>query len=273
MDEDEQQLRVAQYDAIVWTRYARVFGELALRALALPQQASVLDLSIRTGILAEEVLRALPDVSVMGLDNDEVFLEATRQRNADADGRRLFVARQAELDHLGFDDQSFTNVMGSLIDRATSDRHLVFSECFRVLRPYGQLVLTQPLRGSFMEILDMLREVATKYDVVALTERVEQYAQSLPSAEQWVAEAEQYGFSDVAMDEDSLVLGYSSGTDVLGDPALHHAALPECQWCAEATPDPMAVLYQVQHAIDTYYRGRVFELTVHAGCLSARKPW
>lgn len=275
MDEEDQQLalRVAQYDAVVWTRYARMFGELTLRALALPQQASVLDLSIRTGILAEEVLRSLPDASVMGLDSEEIFLDAARQRNADDDGRRLFVGRQESLDHLAFNEGAFTNVMGSLIDRATSDRHTLFSECFRVLRPHGQLVLTQPLRGSFMEILDMLREVATKYDAVQLTERIEQYAQSLPTAEQWVSEAEQYGFADVAIDEDSLVLGYSSGTDVLGDPALHHAALPECQWCAEATPDPMAVLYQVQHAIDTYYRGRVFELTVHAGCLSARKPW
>jgi ubiquinone/menaquinone biosynthesis C-methylase UbiE len=273
MDQDEQTLRVAQYDAVVWTRYAQTFGELCLRALALPQQASVLDLSIRTGILAAEVLRSLPDASVMGLDNDEVFLEAARQRNGHDDGRRLFVGRQASLEHLAFDDQAFTNVMGSLIDRATNDRHQLLSECYRVLRPHGQLVLTQPLRGSFMELLDMLREVATKYDVVALTERIEQYAQSLPTSEQWVSEAEQNGFTDIAIDEDSLVLGYSSGADVLGDPALHHAALPECQWCAEATPDPMAVLYQVQHAIDTYYRGRVFELTVHAGCLSARKPW
>lgn len=271
--EDDPELRTARYDGIVWPRYARVFGELVLRAVALPPGAAVLDVSCRTGVVAAEILRAMPDSTVMALDSDDGFLDAARARSADEDGRRLFVARQDDLVHLAFSEGAFTNVVGSLVDRATNDRQALFTEARRVLRPGGQLVLSQPLRGSFFEILDMLREVATKFDITALTERVEQYAQSLPSAEQWAREAEESGFMDAAVDEDSLVLGYTSGAEVLGDPALHMATLPECQWCAEAAPDAMAVLYQVQHAIDTYFRGRVFELTVHAGCLSARRRW
>jgi ubiquinone/menaquinone biosynthesis C-methylase UbiE len=274
MDEDDEpSLRAARYDGIVWPRYARVFGELVVRAVALPQSAAVLDVACRTGVLAAEILRSMPDATVMALDSDEAFLDATRARAADEDGRRLFVGRQDDLVHLAFSDAAFTNVVGSLVDRATNDRQALFSEALRVLRPGGQLVLSQPLRGSFMELLDMLREVATKYDIAALGERVEQYAQSLPSAEQWAREAEDCGFVDAAVDDDSLVLGYTSGAEVLNDPALHFATLPECQWCAEAAPDAMAVLYQVQHAIDVYFRGRVFEITVHAGCLSARRGW
>lgn len=274
IDQDEDpELRAARYDGIVWPRYARVFGELVLRAVALPQNAAVLDVACRTGVLSDEILRAMPDATVMALDADDAFLDAARARSADEDGRRLFVARQDDLVHLAFSEGAFTNLVGSLVDRATNDRQALFAEARRVLRPGGQIVLSQPLRGSFLELLDMLREVATKYDINALTERVEQYAQSLPSAEQWAREAEEHGFIDAAVDDDSLVLGYTSGAEVLGDPALHMATLPECQWCAEAAPDPVAVLYQVQHAIDTYFRGRVFELTVHAGCLSARRDW
>ncbi|MBL8680522.1 MAG: class I SAM-dependent methyltransferase [Myxococcales bacterium] len=272
-DDEDPSLRAARYDGIVWPRYARVFGELAARVVDLPQGAAVLDVSCRTGVLTAEILRAMPDATVMALDSDHSFLDAARARSADDDGRRLFVAQQDDLVHLAFSDGAFTNVVGSLVDRATNDRQALFSEALRVLRPGGQLVLSQPLRGSFMELLDMLREVATKYDMTALTERVEQYAQSLPSAEQWAREAEECGFLDATVDDDSLVLGYTSGSEVLADPALHVATLPECQWCAEAAPDPMAVLYQVQNAIDTYFRGRVFELTVHAGCLSARRGW
>lgn len=271
--EDDPKLRAARYDGIVWPRYARVFGELVLRAVALPPGAAVLDVVCRTGKVAREILRAMPDATVMALDSDEGFLDATRARNADEDGRRLFVARQDDLAHLAFSEGAFTNVVGSLVDRVSNDRRALFAEAWRVLRPGGQLVLSQPLRGSFFELLDMLREVATKYDLTALTERVEQYAHSLPSAEQWAREAQDSGFVNAAVDEEALVLGYTSGAEVLGDPALHMATLPECQWCAEAAPDPLAVFLQVQHAIDTYFRGRVFELTVHAGCLSARRGW
>ncbi|MDP3274439.1 MAG: methyltransferase domain-containing protein [Deltaproteobacteria bacterium] len=273
MDDDELAQRVARYDGIVWPRYARVFGEQCVRALALPRQASVLDLACRTGYLSSQILSMMHDATVMALDHDDEFLEAARLRRPDDDGRRLFVGRQDELVHLAFSDEAFSNVVGSLVDRATNDRQSLLLECARVLRPGGQLVLSQPLQGSFIELLDMMREVGTKYDINELIARVDQYAQSLPTAEQWSREAEELGFVSAVVDDDSLVLGYTSGAAVLGDPALHIATLPECQWCAEAAPDPNAVLYQVQHAIDVYFRGRVFELTVHAGCLSARKRW
>ncbi len=266
--------RPALYDAVVWPRYARVFGELARRAVALPPASSVLDLACRTGWIAQEVLRAMPDAAVMALDAEEEFLDAARARNAHEDGRRLFFGAQPSLDRLSFSDRAFTNVIGSLVDRASNDRGAVLSESRRVLRPGGQLVLTQPLHGSFVELLDMLREVATCYDADALAERVELYADALPTAEQWAREAEVLGFTEVAVEEDALVLGYRSGADVLEDPALHHATLPECQWCAEALDGtPEAVLYQMRARIDTYYRGRVFELSVRAGCLSARRGW
>ena len=49
------------------------------------------------------------------------------------------------------------------------------------------------------------------------------------------------------------------------------AAMPEWQWCAAGYTDPAAVLYGLQDAVDIYFRGRVFEVTVRAGCLSAWK--
>jgi SAM-dependent methyltransferase len=271
---EEPASRTVLYDTVVWPRYACAFSQLAGRAVTLPPAASVLDLTCRTGRTSRDILRAMPDAAVMALDADEDFLEAARARNAHESGRRLFLGRQPSLDHLSFSDRAFTNVVGSLVDRASNDRGAVLSESRRVLRPGGQLVLTQPLHGSFVELLDMLREVATCYDADALAERVELYADALPTPEQWTREAEVLGFTDVAVEEDSLVLGYRSGTDVLEDPALQHATLPECQWCAEALDGtPEAVLYQMRERIDTYYRGRVFELSVRVGCLRARRGW
>jgi hypothetical protein len=93
---------------------------------------------------------------------------------------------------------------------------------------------------------------------------------SLPTREMWQTEVESRGFVGPTVEQDSFMLAFESGEHLLTDPAALSAAAPEWQWCASAIEDPGAVLYRVQESIDTYFRGRLFETTVVAGCVSAR---
>ncbi len=269
-DEIDYQSALA-YETVVIPTYARVFGELLLRSVNVPARANMLDLSCRTGYPTIELLRMMGEGRLVAIDPDPSYLELARERADEDVGRRLFL-KQESVEALPFGNAVFTNVIGNLVDRTTTDRGLLLSEASRVLVPGGQLVITMPLRGSFNEVLDLFREVALKHDLAGVSERVEQYAMSLPSREMWQTEIESRGFVDVSIEQTTFPLEFESGHQLFADPTTLVAAAPEWQWIASAVEAPTEVIYRVQDAVDVYFRGRVFDVTVVAGCASARQP-
>lgn len=253
------------YDASFVPRFAQRFGERLLLALDLPPRANVLDLVCRTGYPAVQVLDRVRDGRVIALDQDGRFLELARARAGTDLGRRIFF-KQGSPTSLGFSDEIFTNVIGNLIDRATADRAAVFAESARVLRPGGQVAVSLPLRGSFLEVVDLLREIALRHDLGRLAERVEQYAAAMPTVESLRAELEAHGFERVSVDAWEFSLEYASSADLLGDPLVHAAALGEWRACAEAADRPDDVMGELRRCIDTYFEGRRFLLSVVGGC-------
>jgi ubiquinone/menaquinone biosynthesis C-methylase UbiE len=258
------------YDAAFVPRFAQRFGERLLLALDLPPKANVLDLVCRTGYPAVQVLDRVRDGRVIALDQDGRFLELARARAGTDLGRRIFF-KQGSPTSLGFSDEIFTNVIGNLIDRVTADRAAVLAESARVLRPGGQLALTLPLRGSFLEVIDLLREVALRHDLGRLSERVDQYANAMPTVESLGAELEARGFERVSVDAWEFSLEYASSGDLLGDPLVQAAALSEWRACAEATDQPDEVMTELRRCIDTYFQGRRFMLSVVGGCATGHR--
>ncbi len=259
------------YDGVVVPRYARHFGERLLAHLRLGPRASVLDLACRTGYPATQVLQLAPDCRVIALDRDARFLELARARAGSELGRRIFFKTGAATE-LRFGAEVFSHAVCNLLDRVTVDRAAVLGEVWRVLVPGGQTVVTLAAQGSFAEPLDMLREVATRWDLARLAERVEQYAATLPSPAQVQAEFAAAGFQHVTVEPFAFELDYASSYALFSDPVIDVAALAEWRWCAEAAPDPDAVLATVRAAFDTYFESRGFRVAV-AGCVaSAYKP-
>lgn len=270
-DGDEHAYEAAlAYDTVVVPRYAQPFAALLLDAVDIPARANILELACRTGYTSSALLALLREGRIVAIDDDPAFLHLARMRIGDEVGRRFFLKQEA-VEALPFGDGVFTNVVGNLIDRATTDRGALLSEAARVLRAQAQLVLTMPLRGSFAEVLDLFREVALKHDLPGVAERVEQYAHSMPTREMWQTEVESRGFEHATVSTRTFSLTFAPDEPLLGDPATLAAAAPEWQWCALAADDPATVLYRVQDAISTYFRGRTFEVSVVAGCVSARR--
>lgn len=266
-DDDRALQEVLAYDASFVPRYAHRFGERLLSTLDLGSRPNVLDLACRTGYPTTAILEQTRDGRVIGLDADPRCLEVARGRVGSELGRRVFFKQGAPTE-LKFSGEVFTHVVGNLIDRIAADRGAVLSESRRVLRPGGQIVLTLPLRGSFIEVTDLLREVALRLDAPRVTERVDQYVATLPTPDSFRAELESKGFSQVFVQAWEFSLDYASGSDLLSDPLVHAAALGEWRWCAEAAPDPDRVLHELRASIDTYFSGRRFPLSVVGGCAS-----
>ncbi len=129
-----------------------------------------------------------------------------------------------------------------------------------------------PSLAALIEVVDMLREVATRRDLARLAERVEQYASTFPTIDQLRDEMVSQGFASVTVDAWEFTLDYPDAQALFADPVAQHAGISDWRWCAEAAPDADAVLAAVRVAFDTYFRGLGFSITVVGGVVSGYKP-
>lgn len=269
-DEAPAHERVLAYDAGFVPRFAQRFGRRLLEALDLPPKAHVLDLGCRTGYPCVDLVDRHDDVRVIAVDPSPEHLELARARAGAHLGKRVFF-KQDTVSTLRFGDEVFTNVYANLADGLGTSRAELLSASTRMLQKGGQFVATLPLRGSFAEAVDLLREVALGHELPGVSERIEGYVAAMPGDEALRVEVEAAGYTQVLVESWEFTLEYPSSEALFGDPVVTNAALPGWRWCAEAGAAPEAVLRALRHAVDTYFEGRDFTLTVVGGCVSARR--
>jgi hypothetical protein len=132
------------------------------------------------------------------------------------------------------------------------------------------LLIAMPLRGSFPEVADLLREYALKAESASLTEAVDRASFGRPTVELLGAELEKAGFGFVDVELRTSVLEWRSGRDFYEDPIARLVLFPEFQ--AQLDMDDLEQPWAyVRDAIDKYWSDASFELTVNVGCASGRK--
>jgi demethylmenaquinone methyltransferase/2-methoxy-6-polyprenyl-1,4-benzoquinol methylase len=130
----------------------RRWRRIAVRALALPPAARVLDLATGTADVALEILRQHPDARVLGLDPSLQMLAIGRRKV-----RRAGLERSAELlfgdaQDLPYADRSFDGVTIAFGIRNVPDRARALAEMARVTKRDGRvaiLELMEPRAGLF----------------------------------------------------------------------------------------------------------------------------
>lgn len=258
----------AIFETFVNPRYLRHFGELMLAMIAPgnPGEAIVAHFGCRTGFPERLLVEALGPMRLVGTDPSLSALELARAKAAampelSAD-YRLFEGFPAPLP-----DQSFTHgVILHPPGRAASRLHFV-RDAARVLMPGGQVVLSLPLRGSFIELADLLREFATKNDLKHVTDAVEAAVHLRPTPESLAEELEALGFVDVDVDFRAVSIPFQNGRDFLEDPTTRLLLLPE--WLTNLgldEPTFKAAFSYVRDAVDRYWSEGGFELSVTVGC-------
>lgn len=122
----------------------------AVRALALGDDAEVLDVATGTGDLAIDIARATPGARVRGIDPSGGMLEIGRRKVSGLalDDRVVLEAGDAQA--LPFEDDRFDGCSIAFGIRNVPDRLLGLKEMARVTRPGGRVVvleLGEPKRG------------------------------------------------------------------------------------------------------------------------------
>ena len=257
-------------ETFVAPRYLELYSSLALEMVAVSEDAQLAHLHCGTGFPERALLDLLPNVHIYGADSSPAAIELARLKQAATAG---LVAEYAVAEGypLPFPGESFSHAL-SLASPLTvpEARWHLLHETWRLLAPNGQALLALPLRDSYQELLDFLREYALKYDSPEVSSAVERMS-ARPTLDSLRAEFETVGFGFVEARGRTHTLRFANGRAFFEDPISRFCILPDLA-LQQSIASPERPLAYVKEAIDKYFSDRPFELTIHVGCVTGRRP-
>ncbi len=259
----------AIFETFVIPRYLSLFGDLALEMMVESDEAQLVHLQCRTGYPDRGIALKLPGVHIVGLDDSQAALELARAK-AVTMPEMVSDYRQSDVLPTSLPASAFSHALTLHPLGNPDDRGRVLTECARLLAPHGQALIAMPLRGSFQELADLLREYGLKYDDHDVSSAVEQAVLVRPTLEMFGAEMEEHGFDFVDVILRPTTLSFQSGRDFFEDPISRLLILPEVRLNLDL-PDVEKPFAYVRDAIDKYWSDSAFELTINVGCATGRR--
>ncbi len=260
----------AMFESLVVTRYMQSFGEPAVPMLLPFSPAAVVQIACRTGYPAASIVRHLPGCSVTGVDSSPAALELARTTSLIHGVSANYV--HTETLPAPIEGGMFTHAFSLHPLGDKGDYSAIFAEHYRLLAGGGQMVMALPLRGSFPEVYDMLREYALRHDQPHFGEAVDAAAGSRPNPETLAEQIEGAGFIDVDVGVELVGITFESGRDFLEDPIARLVVGPDVRSSIPVEAGVDNAWQYATEAIAKYWSEISFELTVNIGSVSARKP-
>ena len=262
------------YDDEIAPVWGSRFGRMILRNLTVPEKGQVLDISCGTGWPTIEILRRMSEGSrLIAIDASSAMLDVARRKVADLGplGKKgVFFRTESPIPKLSFADDVYDLVVCNLglgempaIDAALRD----FS---RVAKRGGEVRCTLALSDTFQEFHDIYREVLVKHDKHDAIDRLDRYIATYPTVEEcdrWMRDAGLVPMIDV--EEFSLL--FKSSREFFFAPVIEFGPLLEWKKIAGDGQEMQDVFWYIKEAIDAYFGGRAFSVTIKAGCLIGKK--
>jgi len=259
------------FENSVVPRYMSFFGALIVDMLLPGVPAQVAHIGCRTGYPDTDLAEKLQQATIVGVDASAAALEVARSRGALHSGQ-TFHYQPCETIPTLLPEASFTHALSIHPLCNAEGRASLLAELRRVLMPGGQALLALPLRGSFPEINDMIREFALRQDLADLGTAVDAAAGSRPTIETISEELENAGLSEVDVDVQLLAISFNNGREFLEDPIARLMVFPDLLALLPMNEEvALACMNYVSDAISKYWSEGVFELTINVGCASSRR--
>ncbi len=262
----------AVFDASVIPRYLAFFGSAAAEMVFPWEHSTIVNIGCRTGYVEPLLAERVPGATVVSVDPSPDALDLAREKAA-ALGGALSVSHQV-VDRLPMPlaSDSFTHGLAVHPVVSAQERYALLAELRRIVVVGGQALVALPVRGSFPEIYDMLREYALRQDLPTFGKAVEVAAASRPTIESLSEEFEKVGLGEVDVDVQLLGVSFNSGREFLDDPIAQLIVFPDTRALLEVDAAAIDGAFRyVQEAITKYWSEGAFELTVNVGCASGRR--
>jgi ubiquinone/menaquinone biosynthesis C-methylase UbiE len=262
------------YDDEIAPVWGARFGKMLLRNLRVPQRGQVLDISCGTGWPTIEILRRMSEGSrLIAIDASSAMLDVARRKVADLGplGKKgVFFRTESAVPKLSFADDVYDLVVCNLGLDEMPSLEIALRDFARVTKLGGEVRCTLPLAGTFQEFHDLYREVLIKHDKHEAHERLERHIARYPTiehVERCMKSANLEG--SVELEEFSLL--FKSSREFFFAPVIEYGPLQDWKDIAGGGQEMQDVFWYIKEAIDAYFEGRPFQVTVKAGCIIGKK--
>lgn len=263
------------YDAEILPAYAARFGRLLL-ARVMPQAAArVVEIGCATGALTRELARRFrADSHVTALDESPAFITEARAKieaEPAPHARVAFVAQAGIPLRLPIESGAADHVVSNLTVAGCPDPRTAVREAARLLSAGGQMTITAPLRGSWAEFLDLFRDVLVDAGKASSVAAADRYVRALPDGDDvagWLRDA---GLTNVQVALDRWEILFRSAREFFFAPLVAQGPLPAWKKLAGGGDDMQDVFFFTKEAIDTYFKGRPFAVTVLGAAVTGQR--
>jgi ubiquinone/menaquinone biosynthesis C-methylase UbiE len=262
------------YDDEIAPVWGTRFGKLLLRNLAVPEKGQVLDISCGTGYPTIEILRRMREGSrLIAIDASSAMLDVARRKVADMGplGKKgVFFRTESPVPKLSFADDVYDLVVCNLGLNEMPSSEVALRDFARVCKFGGEVRCTLPLAGTFQEFHDLFREVLIKHDKHDALDRLDRYLSRFPTIDH-VERCMRTASLEGGLEVEEFTLLFKSSREFFFAPVIEYGPLAEWKEIAGQGQEMQDVFWYIKEAIDAYFDGRPFSVTVKAGCLIGRK--
>jgi ubiquinone/menaquinone biosynthesis C-methylase UbiE len=262
------------YDEEIAPVWGTRFGKMLLRNLAVPARGQVLDISCGTGYPTIEILRRMSEGSrLIAIDASSAMLDVARRKIAELGplGKKgVFFRTESAVPKLSFADDVYDLVVCNLGLPEMPSLDTALRDFARVAKRGGEVRCTLPLAGTFQEFHDLYREVLIKHDKHDALDRLDRHIARYPTMDR-VERCMRTASLDGAIEIEEFTLLFKSSREFFFAPVIEYGPLSEWKDIAGSGQEMQDVFWYIKEAIDAYFDGRPFQVTVKAGCIVGRK--
>jgi ubiquinone/menaquinone biosynthesis C-methylase UbiE len=262
------------YDEEIAPVWGSRFGKMLLRNLSVPEKGQVLDVSCGTGYPTVEILRRMSEGSrLIAIDASSAMLDVARRKIADLGplGKKgVFFRTESAVPKLSFADDVYDLVVCNLGLGEMPNMEVALRDFARVAKLGGEVRCTLPLAGTFEEFHDLYREVLIKHDKHEALDRLDKHIARYPTIDHVEHSMDQANLEG-AIEAEEFTLLFKSSREFFFAPVIEYGPLSEWKEIAGSGQEMQDVFWYIKEAIDAYFDGRPFQVTVKAGCLIGRK--
>ncbi|MCG8423364.1 MAG: methyltransferase domain-containing protein [Proteobacteria bacterium] len=256
------------YDDEILPVWGQPFARMLLRGLVVPERSQVLNVACGTGYVAVEIVRRMGRGSrLIAIDSSSTLLDVARRKVEKLGTRDVFFRTESIGPRLSFADGVYDLLVCNLGLLEMEDIGRALAEFARVVKPGGHVRCTIPLAGTYQEFYDIYREVLIKHDKHEILARLDEHLAGYATAadcEVWMNNA-QLGDPRIEVEEFSML--FKSSREFFFAPVVEYGPLPGWKELSGHGQELQDIFWYIKEAIDAYFSGRAFEVSVKGACL------